>query len=155
VVTAWRITKRKHLRTAFSGEGAQEFGGRWNHPGVKIVYTAESRSLAALELLVHLDSAELLGRYVVFRVGIDETLIDYVDVATLPKNWRKDPPPEKVQAIGDAWIGDGRFVVLQVPSAVAPGESNFLLNPRHPDFSKLRIGAPSPFRFDPRLTGGS
>ena len=152
ILTAWRMTKRKHARTAFSGEGARQFGGRWNHPGVPMVYAAETRSLAALEILVHLGSAELLEKYVLFEVGIDEALITRVEADKLPKNWKANPPPEKLRALGDEWILSVSSVVLQVPSALIPGESNFLLNPRHPDFSRLRLGKPVSFDFDPRLS---
>ena len=75
IVNAWRITKRKHARDAFTGEGAREFGGRWNNPGTAIVYTAQSQSLAALEMLVHLDSSELLAKYVLIGVEFDQALI--------------------------------------------------------------------------------
>ena len=70
IVSAWRITKRKHARDAFTGEGAREFGGRWNNPGTAIVYTAQSQSLAALEMLVHLDSSELLAEVRIDRRGV-------------------------------------------------------------------------------------
>jgi len=153
IVSAWRIVKRSHARAAFNGEGARLYGGRWNSPGVSIVYTAQSQSLAALELVVHLDSSELLKHYVVIEVGIDEALIARVGLAELPRDWRADPPPPAVREIGDAWAAQGRSAALQVPSATVPAEHSFLLNPRHAEFSKLRIGKPSPFQFDPRLAG--
>ena len=151
MLTAWRIVKRKRARTAFSGEGARQYGGRWNSPGVPMVYTAASQSLAALEMVVHLDSSELLHHYVVIQVGIDEALIEKLDRARLPKDWRADPPPGKVRELGNAWVKSGTSAVLQVPSATLPAENNFLLNPRHPDLPKLVIGKPSAFQFDPRL----
>jgi RES domain-containing protein len=150
-VTAWRIAKRKHAGAAFWGEGARLFGGRWNNPGTAIIYTAQSQSLAAVEMLVHLGSAELLGSYVVFEVSIDESLIAPVELSELPGNWRNDPPPATVRAIGDAWVAGGSSAVLRVPSVVIPGENNFLLNPRHEDFPKLQIHKPVSFRFDQRL----
>jgi RES domain-containing protein len=153
IVTAWRITKRKHARNAFSGEGAREFGGRWNNPGTAIVYTAQSQSLAALEMLVHLDSSELLQKYVLIGVELDESLIKPVALSALPRHWRSDPPPPEIRSIGDAWVRTGSSAVFQVPSAVVPGENNFLLNPEHQDFAKLRFGKPLAFRFDPRLRG--
>jgi RES domain-containing protein len=151
MITAWRIVKRKRSRTAFSGEGARQYGGRWNSRGVPMAYTAASQSLAALEMVVHLDSSELLHHYVVFEVGIDESLIEKLDRARLPRNWRADPPPAKVRELGNAWAKSCTSAVLQVPSATLPAENNFLLNPRHPDFPKLVIGKPSAFQFDPRL----
>jgi RES domain-containing protein len=151
MITAWRIVKRKLARVAFTGEGARLYGGRWNSAGVAIVYTAESQSLAALEMVVHLDSPDLLYSYVVFEVRIDESLIAKLDLSQLPRNWRTDPPPKKVREGGDAWAAAGASAVLQVPSAILPAEHNFLLNPRHRDFARLMIGKPSPFQFDPRL----
>jgi RES domain-containing protein len=151
MVTAWRITKRKHARNAFTGEGAREFGGRWNNPGTAIVYTAQSQSLAALEMLVHLDSSELLQKYVLIGVEFDQSLIRPVDPSALPRHWRSDPPPPEARSIGDQWVFAGSSAVLQVPSALVPGENNFLLNPEHQDFARLRFGKPLAFRFDPRL----
>ena len=94
-VHAWRIVKRKYAKTAFSGEGARVFGGRWNSPGFPVVYTAGSHSLAALEMLVHLDSCELLNQYVVAEIEIDYSLITEFAHSRLPRNWRVDPAPAK------------------------------------------------------------
>ncbi len=151
MLTAWRIVKWKHARAAFSGEGARLYGGRWNSAGVAVVYTAESQSLATLEIVVHLDSSALLDHYVLFEVGIHESLVAQLAPSELPRNWRTDPLLVKVQKIGDAWVRGGTRPVLQVPSVILPAEHNFLLNPRHPDFRKLVIGKPAPFRFDARL----
>jgi RES domain-containing protein len=151
MVTAWRITKRKHARDAFTGEGAREFGGRWNNPGTAIVYTAQSQSAAALEMLVHLDSSDLLQKYVLIGVEFDQSLIGSVELSALPRFWRSDPSPPEVRSIGDEWILAGSSAVLQVPSALVPGENNFLLNPGHKDFARLCFGKPLAFRFDPRL----
>jgi RES domain-containing protein len=116
-----------------------------------MVYTAQSQSLAALEMLVHLDSPELLNRYVLFQVSIDPVHVEDLDPTTLPRNWKADPAPARVRAIGDDWVASGASAVLRVPSTLVPGESNFLLNPRHKDFAGLRIGKALPFQFDPRL----
>jgi RES domain-containing protein len=151
MIAAWRIVKRRRAGRAFTGEGARLYGGRWNSAGVAVVYTAGSQSLAALEMLVHLDASELLESYVVFEVGMDESLVMKVEPWQLPRDWRADPPPRKAQQVGDAWVSEGASPVLQLRSAILPAEHNFLLNPRHPDFAKLVIGKPAPFRFDPRL----
>ncbi len=153
MVSAWRIVKQKHSRTALSGEGARLFGGRWNSPGVSMVYLAQSQALAALEMLVHLDAAELLRSYVIIEVGIDERFISRVDRARLGRNWRSDPPPAKLRAIGDNWVAGNSSVVLQVPSVLVPAEFNYHVNPRHADFAKLHFNKQSLFRFDSRLTG--
>lgn len=150
-LSAWRITKEKHAKSAFSGEGARLYGGRWNSPGTSIIYTAQSQSLSVLEVLVHLDSPELLRKYLLFEVVIDASRIEVLDLSQLPANWKADPAPASVQAIGDAWAAAARSAVLRVPSVLVPAESSFLLNPRHPDFAKLRIGKGIPFEFDPRF----
>ncbi|MGB6265894.1 MAG: RES family NAD+ phosphorylase [Candidatus Acidiferrales bacterium] len=150
-VRTFRIVKQYLAQRAFDGEGARLYGGRWNSPGVAIVYTAESRSLAALELLVHLESAEALQSYVLFEVRIEPLLIQTLDVRGLLGGWRAEPPMKEVQAIGDRWVAAGESAVLKVPSAVIPEENNFLLNPAHADFGEIRIGGAQPFRLDPRV----
>ena len=150
-ITAWRIVKQKNEKSGFSGEGARLYGGRWNSPWAAMVYTAQSQSLAALEMLVHLDSADLLGGYVFFDVVIEDAMIAAVDPITLPKNWRAEPAPRKLRALGDDWIAAGTSLALRVPSSLVPAESNYLLNPKHADFARVRIGPPMPFRYDARL----
>ena len=150
-ITAWRITKRKHVKTAFSAQGARKYGGRWNSPGIPIVYTAQTQSLAVLEMLVHLEGPDLLHRYALVGVEIDDSFIEKLDNSRLPRHWRAEPPPVELQAIGDEWAASKNSVALQVPSALVPAENNFLLNPAHADFQKLVIGDPVHFSFDQRL----
>jgi RES domain-containing protein len=151
LISAWRITKQKHAKTAFKGEGARLYGGRWNSTGRLVVYTAESRALALAEILVHLESAGVLSRYVMFQVEIDESYVADVDPGALPKNWRAEPAPKRLQTIGDDWLDSGTSAVLRVPSVIVNGEFNYLLNPLHPDFSKLQIHGPERFPIDKRL----
>jgi RES domain-containing protein len=151
LISAWRITKQKHARTAFKGEGARLYGGRWNSAGRLVVYTAESRALALAEILVHLESAGVLSRYVMFQVEIDKSYVADVDRGALPKNWRAEPAPKRLQTIGDDWLESGKSAVLRVPSAIVDGEFNYLLNPSHSDFSKLQIHGPERFPIDKRL----
>ncbi len=150
-VSAWRIVKAKHGASAFLGEGAKAAGGRWNSPGVAVVYVAGTASLAMLEMLVHLQAEELLSRYVLFEATFDESLITRVAGKDLPRTWRKSPPPPAGQRIGDAWVLASRSAVLRVPSIMAAGEFNYLLNPVHPDFAKIHIGPEQPMAFDRRL----
>ena len=149
-VTAWRIVKKKYQANAFSGEGAKEYGGRWNSPGNPVVYTAESQSLAALEMLVHLESADLLSAYIAFQVTFESSLV--FDVAKpLPKQWDCEPCPRRVCLVGDEWLRSGQSAVLRVPSTLIHSENNYLLNPRHERFGKIKISKPAPFRIHPRL----
>jgi RES domain-containing protein len=140
-----------HAADAFSGEGARLYGGRWNSPGIPMVYTAGSRALAALEILVHLDSPRLLSRFVLCEVLLNGTLVRDLSADDIPMDWRFEPPPHSTQAVGDRWIKEAPSPVLHVPSVIIAEESNYLLNPHHPDFAQIRISKPRPFRFDPRL----
>jgi RES domain-containing protein len=151
LISAWRIVKRKHLKTALTGEGARLYGGRWNTIGRPVIYTAESRALAVAEMLVHLDASALLSSYAVIEVRIEETLVHEIDLGALPANWRAVPAPKRLQAIGDEWIEAATSSALRVPSAVIQGEFNYLLNPAHPEFRRLRFSTPERFRFDRRL----
>jgi RES domain-containing protein len=150
-ISAWRIVKRRLAADAFSGEGARLYGGRWNSPGTRVVYVAESQSLAALEILVHLESAQALEHYVLIEVQFESALVTAVEKPKLPADWQTEPAPVSLRAIGDDWAAAKISAVLQVPSAIVPHENNFLLNPAHADFSKIHIEPPVNFALDPRL----
>jgi RES domain-containing protein len=145
---AWRIVKAKHAATAFSGEGARLYGGRWNSAGTSLVYTSGTKALAALETLVHLNPPVLL-KYVAIPIEFDESFVE--TVTALTADWTDEPPPPSTKDIGDLWVKQGRSAVLELPSIIIPGEPNYLLNPAHPGFKKIAIGKPEPFSFDPRL----
>ena len=147
---AWRIVKEKHAATAFTGEGAALAGGRWNSRGSHVVYTSGSASLAALETLVHLNPL-LRFKYVIFRIEVDETRMEKIMLSDLPPDWREQPPPPSTKQVGDLWFRQSRSAVLELPSVIVPGESNYLLNPTHPDFKMIVVSTPEPFAFDARL----
>ncbi len=150
--TVWRLCKASRRAEAFTGEGSRRAGGRWNPKGTAVVYAAESLALAAVELFVHLDPAELAAACVAFPVGLPEGLpVEHVAPEQLPPNWRDVPAPEALAELGRRWLTDAAAAVLRVPSAVVPPESIFVLNPAHPDFARLAIGASQPFQFDPRF----
>jgi RES domain-containing protein len=151
MATAWRIVKTKHVTGAFDGIGARRSGGRWNSVGVSVVYLSESISLALLEIIVHLDDSGVLPAYSLFEVTIPPRLIEVLDRSALPPDWRETPPPPELAVIGDAWVAGQRSVALEIPSAVVPTESNYLLNPNHPDFPSITIGPARPYPFDERL----
>jgi RES domain-containing protein len=147
----WRIVKRTHAATAFDGKGAQRFGGRWNLPGRRAVYVSGSKSLATLELLVHLDVAQPLPRFVAFTFYLDDSLVERLPLDRLPRHWRTVRELVVTQRLGDDWLASCRTLALAVPSALVPEEFNYLLNPAHPAFARLRFGRPMPFLLDPRL----
>lgn len=152
MVTAWRITKNKYQDSAFTGEGAEIAGGRWNSQGTRIVYASSSISLSILEILVHLENSSVLSSYSVIPFHFDEKLISVLKEADLPRGWADHPPPVSSQQIGDSWVQDQTSLLLKVPSVVVPLEFNYLLNPAHPDIDKIKIGQPVPLPLDERLT---
>jgi RES domain-containing protein len=148
---AWRIVKVKHAATAFDGEGARLNGGRWNSVGVRVVYVSTTKSLAALETLVHL-KLPVISKYVAIPLQFEDALVEIFPTATLTAGWDAEPPSLISQQIGDEWTKNARSALLAVPSVITR-ETNFLINPAHPDFPKIKIGKPEPFTFDPRLLG--
>jgi len=147
----WRITKEKHAKTAFSGEGSRLFGGRWNSPGVPIVYCSEHLSLAVLEILVHTAPAMIRDRFRAYRIHFDEHLVTSVAENRLTKGWDAQPPAAASQKVGDEWVKSSRSAVLATPTVLVPIERTLLVNPRHPDFAKIRIKDMGTFRLDRRL----
>jgi RES domain-containing protein len=148
----YRICKTKYSLIAFDGEGAFRAGGRWNSIGTRVVYTAESLSLAVLEMLVHFQDQSVLSTYSFIEVKIDESLILSVfEIAKLPKRWNQYPSSYEIQTIGDEWAKNNLSAVLKVPSAIIQSESNYLINPKHKDFTQISTGIPRDFIFDERL----
>jgi RES domain-containing protein len=150
-IQAYRIVKRKFLSTAFSGEGARLYGGRWNSPGVAVVYTSSALSLAILEWRCHL-SQWPAPPAVIIEIEFDASLV--WAPPRLPTNWRRYPSSKPNAAVGDNWVHSGRSAVLRLPSATVPTdhqEFNYLVNPAHPDFRLIKIGKQRPFKADPRL----
>jgi len=146
----WRLVTARRADSAFSGEGARLYGGRWNSKGVPMVYTAGSQSLALLEMLVQDDP--LRARYVVISATIpDQVEIERLTEDALPADWRGLGARERLREVGSAWVRSLSSAVLAVPSAVIPAEWNYLLNPLHPVFGQIEVGKPLPFFTDLRL----
>jgi RES domain-containing protein len=142
LIPAWRVCRAVHAD--LSGAGAERHGGRWNSPGLPVVYLAGQSALAVLEVRVHLDlPPELIpADYVLLRVKLPADSVE--ECATLAT----DP-----RAAGDAWLRSGRSAVLRVPSVLVPDAWNLLLNPRHPRAAAAEVERSEPFRFDVRLWG--
>lgn len=156
---AWRITAARRKETALDGMGAALNGGRWNPVGVKVVYCAESLALAVLEVRVHLP---ILQQPTEAFVGIElEISKNAIERPTkLPGNWRINPTRSTqntaARRFGARWVKEARSIALQLPSAIIPSESIFLLNPEHPNFSKaVKKSRELPVFFDPRLWHGA
>lgn len=149
----YRIVQEHWVSRAFDGEGARFYGGRWNSPGSAAVYLAESRALAALEILVHAQREALRLRWMIIELEIDDSRIDRVPPSKLPPNWRLQPSSHQAQSFGSRWLRDYRNLALQIPSVVIPEEFSLLLNPSHPAMREIKPSVPQPFSFDSRLAG--
>jgi RES domain-containing protein len=131
-----------------SGEGARRFGGRWNSKGRPIVYTSLSISLSLLELLIHSISYDEITRNYLTIIEVPDDKITEVPLSTLKKNWINDVDFTKY--LGDNFL-QSDFLLMKVPSAIIPRESNLLINPSHRDFKKVKIKTAERFMFDARL----
>lgn len=148
--TVWRITTERFSETAFSGEGARLYGGRWNPKGYEVVYTAQTQALALLELMVQDDP--LRANYVLIPAHIPNDMAETrLEINQLPEDWRTIGARNVLQGLGLAWLQDAKTAVLNVPSAVVPGERNILLNPRHQDFTRITQGEVQSLQTDTRL----
>jgi RES domain-containing protein len=140
-----------HFReTAFTGIGGLYAARRWNHRATAMVYTATSRALAALEFYIHLDPIDAPDDLLMAEAEIPDELVEQLDLRLLPSDWR-ELNNLACRDLGSGWAASGRSVALQVPSAVVEGDWNLLLNPRHADFSRIKLFAPKPFRYDGRM----
>tara|TARA_B110000879_G_C11143964_1_gene501576 strand:+ start:51 stop:521 length:471 start_codon:yes stop_codon:yes gene_type:complete len=148
----YRLVAPRWVDSAFSGEGARKYGGRWNSPGLPMVYLGGSRALTALELLVHLTTPTSRSKpFCLMEVKIPKHLISDYPTEILAEDWRNHPPGEHTLEIGDDWLKAGGQLALRVPSIIIPEETNILLNPLHPKFSKIEVSTTQNFNFDPRL----
>ena len=151
MATFFRLVQARWAASAMSGDGARLAGGRWNPRGRAAVYLAESRALAALEIMVHAPRESLQLEWRLFEVEVPGDCIQQADPADLPPDWRRLPQSPLAQRYGEAWLRSGQALALRLPSVIIPQESTLLLHPDHPARSRLRVTGPLPFPFDTRL----
>lgn len=148
---AFRLARKKY-GTTLSGKGAALFGNRWNSKGTEMIYTADSRALAMAEVAVHLTLATLPSDYLILEIDLpDKLLFQKINAKELPIHWNTFPYSQKTQHLGDLFVHENKFVALQVPSAVVPGDFNYLLNPFHKDFGQVKIISSNDFPLDRRI----
>ena len=145
----WRVCKKKHKATAFSGEGGLYAQARWTPQGFRSVYTAESLALASLEVFIHTESNKI--PLIAIRAILPEDIaIETVELDSLPTDWQQEAAYPVLQNVGKQWLLSSRTPILKLPSAIIPIEFNYILNPQHPDL-KLRLDPPIKFKFDHRM----
>ncbi len=145
----YRITNSL-FKDDLSGSGAKTFGGRWNSKGISMLYTSEHISLAVLEMLVNISMEEVKKFYHLLEIYVpDNNSISLIVENKLKPNWHDDE--SYTNFIGDEFSKNTKALILKVPSSVIIQEHNFLVNPKHPDFKKIKIQSSNPFTFDNRL----
>ncbi len=150
----FRIERKKYLDTTLTGIGASQTEGyRWNSRNTQLVYSAQSRALAILEVSVHLDLNEDLptDRYYIEIDIPDNLLLLELEIEDLPINWDAKPPISETQFIGDDFVIQNNAAVLKVPSAIVPFEFNYLINPNHPQAQNIKVISQNIMQFDGRL----
>lgn len=150
----FRVEREKYLKTTLEGIGAALADGyRWNSLNTFLVYTAESRALATLEVSVHLDLNEDLPTdryYVEIDIPNDITILE-LKIEELPDGWDSKPPLLETQFIGDDFVKEKSAAILKVPSSIVQQEFNYLINTNHPDAARISVVSTTPFKFDERL----
>lgn len=147
----FRLARLKYAKS-LSGKGAAKSGNHWNSKGVEMIYTAESRALAMAEVLVHISLNQMPSDYKMLTIKIpDDIKIKNLKALELPISWNSHPPSIYSQQVGDAFIMANDFCVLKVPSVVVYGNFNYLINPYHKDFNRIKIKIVDDFPIDQRL----
>src|ERR1700722_13665001 len=146
----WRLFPGRFRDSAFTGVGGLYAARRWNHLGTEMVYTSTSRALAALEFFVNLQPNDAPNDLLMAEATVPDVSVEAVKLDVLPRNWR-GLDNQRCRDLGSEWARSLRSVALKVPSAVVDGDWNVLLNPKHPKFGTVKIGAAKPFRFDERM----
>lgn len=146
----YRIAKCTYVND-LTGTGARLYGGRWNSIGKPMVYLASSRALAVLEVLVHLSPTMFPGGFCIAQIEVPDNSFQSVEIKQLPVNWQDISPPTALKKVGDGFLKQQDKLLLKVPSAIVAEEYNYLLNPLHPEISKVKLIKQLPFNFDERL----
>jgi len=148
----YRVLRKAYARFPLDGEGAFLYGGRWSSPGTRLAYTSEHQSLAMLEYFVHLDPGDAPPDLVLLTAELPDDLPAKVIAGDdLPSSWRRSPAPAELPRIGDEFVAEAKHCVLVVPSALAPHENNWLMNPQHRDFRRMVVQGVEPLSYDPRM----
>ncbi|MES2883071.1 MAG: RES family NAD+ phosphorylase [Bacteroidota bacterium] len=134
-----------------TGEGAKLHGGRWNNIGTPCIYTSESIALSILEFAANV-SVDLMPASLAITVYfIPEQSWKEFSSNELPENWQRTPAHAESKLFGSEFLNTAKYLVLKVPSAVIPLEYNYIINPLHPDFKKVKLKEVHPFTFDTRI----
>lgn len=147
----YRLCKKQYA-TDLSGRGSEINGGRWNGKGLAALYTSASRALCTIEIVVHIPAGIIPKDYCMVAIEFpDDVSVKIIPLKDLPHTWNNNPINVHTQRIGNTFISSKKDMVLKVPSAIVKDEWNYIINPQHKDFQKIKILEIEPFTFDTRL----
>jgi RES domain-containing protein len=149
----YRLAKCRYADD-LTGTGARLYGGRWNSEGRAMVYTASSRSLALLEVLVHVTPANLPADFCMMVIDAPGD-VEEIDPMSLPLKWQEYPEINALKSIGNSFLQRANHLLLRVPSAIVKEEYNYLINPNHPKAREVKVADRQSFAFDARLVPAS
>lgn len=134
-----------------TGKGAELYGGRWNRPGFPCIYTSGTRSLALLEYAVNnsLDNIPRALSFTIYEIPGDSHFKP--SRSSLPGNWTDRPTPISSMDFGTRILKENKYLILALPSVVIPQEFNYIINPNHKDFQKIKVVEIKDFVFDVRV----
>lgn len=150
-MTCWRLVKSRRADQVLSGDGSRMFGGRWNHPGSRIVYASSTLSLAALEVFVRLHGHEASMSFAAVQLSIPDDVVEDLSRTELPNGWRSSPAHDACKDLGSTWARTQRSLALIVPSIIVPQETNILICVDHPLYKRVKVSSTEEFVFDERL----
>ena len=145
----YRISKNQFIND-LSGYGAAHYPGRWNSKGTFVLYTAATAALALLESVVHMDKLLRTG-YSIATIFLPDNSFSKIAIDDLPEGWDSFPPHESLKKFGDLFVKNAATLALQIPSSIMPEDHNYLINPQHRQFSKVKIESVRELKIDSRL----
>ena len=148
----YRVVRQKYADRPLDVTGTWLNGGRWNPPGVGILYTAEHPALALVEILVHMPQVpyDELPAYRLFSLELPQDSQRIVDAVRLPPYWQENTYHRSQHLLAD-WLTKPDVLALGVPSSVMPSGINYLLHPTHNGYGSIQVIDEKPLVIDPRL----
>jgi RES domain-containing protein len=134
-----------HLESTLTGEGAMRYGGRWNSKGIAAIYTAESRILAVLELVIRQPIDKICAEYRILPIQVPDKFVE----PKIPQKWKQDEAISR--KIGDNLLKNQEHLLIKIPSALLANCYNYIINPRSPEISHVKLLQPEPILLDNRL----
>lgn len=145
----YRISRKKFAND-LTGVGSRLHGGRWNHKGVPVLYTSDSRALAIIEYSVNVNLSDIPKTLSLITLEINDD-IEIIEPSDLPGNWRAFPAPAETKDYGSKLLKSAKNSIIRIPSVVIPEECNYLLNPLHKRSDEFKVIKIEDFVYDVRI----